>query len=176
MYELWINRTVSACWNIHPKDAAAPLEIHPPRFSEIMFSPPRHTHMHTPSLSLRTTRSKKANMYSRCHHECQSTGDLFIYFGSITSVCLDLTQTSWSPLRACVRCKCEKICVRTQCASVITFFIANWSCQATVWKRSVKIYHLSLGLLFIVVYCFSCCSVSILPINLKQVNYLLLMK
>lgn len=35
-----------------------------------------------------------------------------VIFSSITSVCIDLTQTSWLPLRACVSCKCEKIFLR----------------------------------------------------------------
>lgn len=45
----------------------------------------------------------------------------FFFFGSIASVCLHLTQTSWLPVRACVSCECEKVrlrpCVATRAPS-----------------------------------------------------------
>lgn len=60
-----------------------------------------------------------------CTHCVTMSARIQVIFDSITSVCLDLTQTSWFPLLGYAHafpCKCEKIFLtgRTQCALFVT--------------------------------------------------------
>lgn len=155
-----------------PKRCCSPAGNSSATFSEIMFSlPPTHTHIHAHTLSLTENYTiRKKSKYVLTLSPWMPEYRWFIYlfiFGSITSVCLDSNQlvssTRMRPLQVW-----KDLRPNTMCISDYIFHL-----KLKLPGDSVEeiMYHLSYGLLFIVAYCFSCCSVSILPINLKQLNY-----
>lgn len=171
-----VDKSYCFCMLEHPpKRCCSPAGNSSATFSEIVSLPPPHTHTHAHTLSLTEnyTIKIKANMYSLCHHECQSTGDLFIYLFLALS---HPSASTWLKPVGFLYAHASAASVKRFASEHNMHQWLHFSSQTEAARRQcgkdhLKIYHLSLGLLFIVAYCFSCCSVSILPINLKQLNY-----